>query len=495
MTGEKYPPGIIQCCCLFSAIILLLLELHCCTGSRVLLDGPEEEGDGDHDASPLELSRASFPHDFTFGVASSAYQKDIPLLKEIGWDFFRFSISWPRLVPNGKVSKGVNQQGINFYNSLIDELLAYGIQPFVTLFHWDVPQTLEDKYGGFLSREIVDDFHDYADLCFKEFGDRVKYWTTLNEPNNFAQFGYATGTYAPGRCSNYIGNCTNGNSATEPYIVAHHLLLSHASVVQLYRSKYQTSQKGKIGLGTSTYWMKPKFPTDQSRDAAMRALDFQFGWIVDPITFGDYPKSMRNLVGTRLPNFTIAESKMLRGSYDYLGVNYYTARYVDESTSYSTTNLSYTTDGRCNLTTERDGITIGKPTPVVWIYMYPKGIRDLMHYVKNKYNPSVIYILENGVGDANNVTLSLKDALRDTLRMKYHKLHLFYLSKAIEEGVNVKGYLTWSFLDNFSWALGYTVRYGVIFIDYKNGLKRYPKDSSLWFKQFLRAENTTHPHI
>ncbi|OWM63734.1 hypothetical protein CDL15_Pgr005996 [Punica granatum] len=387
---------------------------------------------------------------------------------------------------------GVNQQGINFYNNLINELLAHGIQPFVTIVQWDLPQALEDEYGGFLSRDIVGDFRDYADLCFKEFGDRVKYWATLNEPHNLALYGYTLGIFAPGRCSYYMGNCSAGNSATEPYIVVHNQLLSHASAVQLYKSKYQASQKGKIGLTTESYWMKPKFQTDQSRKATLRALDFHLGWILDPITFGHYPKSMRHLVGTRLPNFTAAESEILRGSYDYLGINYYTARYVDESTSYGTTDLSYTTDCRCNLTMERDGIPIGEPTAVEWLYIYPKGIRELMHYVKNKYNPSVIYISENGMADINNSTIPLKDALRDTSRIKYHMLHLFYLSKAIEEGVNVKGYLVWSFLDDFEWALGYTIRFGLTFIDYENGLKRYLKDSSFWFKQFLHSENTTH---
>ncbi|OWM85336.1 hypothetical protein CDL15_Pgr021091 [Punica granatum] len=202
--------------------------------------------------------------------------------------------------------------------------------------------------------------------------------------------------------------------------------------------------------------MKPKYPTDLSRKAALRALDFGFGWIVHPITFGDYPRSMRSLVGTRLPNFTTAESDMLRGSHDFLGVNYYTARYVDESTSYSTTNLSYTTDCHCNQTTEKDGFPIGEPTAVDWIYIYPKGIRKLMHYVKNKYNPPIIYVTENGV--------------------------------------NLKGYLAWSFLDDFEWAEGYTARYGLTFIDYKNGLQRYLKNSSLWFKRFLLKENPSHSY-
>ncbi|XP_050281906.1 beta-glucosidase 17-like [Quercus robur] len=142
------------------------------------------------------------------------------------------------LSSEGKLSGGVNQEGVTFYNNLINELLSQGLKPFITLFHWDVPQALEDEYGGFLSQNIVDDYRNYVDFCFKEFGDRVKYWITINEPNIFTIGGYADGTTAPGRCSNYIGNCTHGNSGTEPYIVGHNFLLSHVAAVKLYREKY-----------------------------------------------------------------------------------------------------------------------------------------------------------------------------------------------------------------------------------------------------------------
>ncbi|XP_044490041.1 beta-glucosidase 12-like [Mangifera indica] len=155
----------------------------------------------------------------------------------------------------GKLSGGVNKQGINFYNNLIDELLSNGLQPFVTIFHWDLPQALEDEYGGFLSPRIVDDFRDFAEVCFKEFGDRVKHWITLNEPWTFSSYGYDSGFIAPGRCSKWVNAaCQAGNSATEPYIVGHHLLLSHAAAVKLYKQKYQAIQKGKIGVTLVSHW-------------------------------------------------------------------------------------------------------------------------------------------------------------------------------------------------------------------------------------------------
>ncbi|KAF3958393.1 hypothetical protein CMV_016706 [Castanea mollissima] len=476
------------------------------------------------------ISRRDFPAGFIFGGGSSAYQyegaafqhgkgpsiwdtftwehpekiadhstgtiaenfyyrfeEDIALMKEIGLDFFRFSISWPRILPKGKLNGGLNQEGVTFYNNLINELLSQGLKPFVTLFHWDVPQALEDEYGGFLSQNIVDDYRNYVDFCFKEFGDRVKYWITINEPNIFTMGGYVDGTKAPGRCSNYIGNCTYGNSGTEPYIVGHNFLLSHAAAVKLYREKYQDSQMGEIGITVSTRWMLPKYQTVASTKAALRALDFFFGWFIDPVIFGDYPETMRALVGTRLPIFTESQSKMLKGSLDFLGVNYYTARYVDDSNSSSSVNLSYTTDSHVNMTTEKDGIPIGQPTAADWLFIYPRGIREILLYINKKYNNPPIIITENGVVD--NGSLPIQGALNDSLRINYYHSHLSNLLKAIRAGVDVRGYFAWSVLDDFEWSSGYTVRFGITYIDYKNGLTRYMKHSALWFKKLLQKEN------
>lgn len=415
------------------------------------------------------------------------YQHDIALMKEIGIDSFRFSFSWPRILPDGKLSRGVNQQGLDFYNNLIDGLLSNGIQPLVTLFHWDLPQALEDEYGGLLSPQAVNDYRDYVDLCFKEFGDRVKHWVTVNEPNLFTELGYASGLTAPGRCSNYIGNCSAGDSATEPYLVAHHLILCHATAVQLYRDKYKDSQKGIIGITVETFWMVPKYDTEACKKAVARGLDFEFGWIVNPITYGDYPKIMRVMVGDRLPRFTEEEVRMVRGSYDFLGLNYYTARYVqDSSTGSSAFNLSQTTDSHINETTTKNGIPIGEPTQISWIFIYPEGIRDLVLYVKAKYNNPPIYITENGMAYFNNKTLPVEEALNDGQKIKYHNLHLAYLLKAIkDEGADVRAYYLWSLLDDFEWEFGYTDRYGMIYVDFNDNLKRYLKCSSFWYKHFL----------
>ncbi|XP_059434257.1 vicianin hydrolase-like [Corylus avellana] len=476
----------------------------------------------------MPFNRSSFPADFIFGAGSAAYQsegaahidgrgpsiwdaftkkhpekiwdgssgdvafdlyhrykEDIQLMKRVGLDSFRFSISWSRILPKGKLSGGVNPQGVKFYNNFINELLANGIKPFVTLLHYDNPQALEDEYGGLLNPKFVKDYTDYVDFCFKTFGDRVKHWVTMNEPNGLSINGYTSGTFAPGRCSNYVGNCTAGNSATESYIVAHHLLLSHGAAVKLYKEKYQQYQKGKIGITIVSHWFEPKYQTASCREAASRALDFLFGWFAHPIIYGDYPQSMKSLVGNRLPKFTEAQSKLLKGSLDFLGVNYYTTNYAESAPSTNGVNVSYVTDRQLTLTTSKNGIPIGTPTDLDWLFIHPKGIHELLLYIKEKYNNPIIYITENGLADANNSSLPIKDARKDSLRIRYHYGHLSYLAKAIKDGANVKAYYAWSFFDDFEWDAGYTVRFGFTFIDFKDNLKRYVKYSSYWFKMFL----------
>ncbi|EPS62836.1 hypothetical protein M569_11950, partial [Genlisea aurea] len=238
------------------------------------------------------IGRGNFPRGFVFGASSSSYQyegavnedgrgqsiwdtfaretgkikdgsnaamandhyhrypEDIQLLKDMGMDAFRLSIAWSRIYPDG--TGKVNQAGVDHYNNVINALLAHGIQPYVTLYHWELPQTLQDRYGGWLSSQIIGDFENFAETCFREFGDRVKQWITLNEPYIFAIYGYDTGILAPGRCS--FSDCEAGNSSTEPYTVAHNMLLSHAAVVHLYNTKYKPTQGGSIGVTLIASW-------------------------------------------------------------------------------------------------------------------------------------------------------------------------------------------------------------------------------------------------
>ncbi|XP_027926379.1 cyanogenic beta-glucosidase-like [Vigna unguiculata] len=482
----------------------------------------------------LSLNRTSFPKGFVFGTASAAYQyegaafedgrkasiwdafthryperirdrsngdvavdeyhryrEDIQIMKDMNLDAYRFSISWSRIVPNGKVGpyeEGVNQAGIDYYNRLIDYLIDNGLKPYVTLFHWDLPQALEEEYGGFLSHHVVDDFRDYARVCFKNFGNRVKHWITLNEPWSYSNNGYAVGTFAPARCSEWQDpTCLGGDSGREPYIVTHNLLLSHAAAVEEYR-KFQEYQEGMIGITLISHWYEPQTDSESDKDAAKRALDFMFGWYMEPLTTGKYPKSMRYLVGNRLPEFSKHESKLLADSYDFIGINYYTTVCVADNPSVQPeSKRSYSTDPNVIYSTQRNGVLIGVPTASDWLYVCPKGIKKLLLYTKKEYNDPVIYITENGRGnDIGEEHDTLEESLIDVYRIDFYYRHLYYLLSAIRDRVKVKEYFAWSLLDNFEWKDGYLVGFGLNYVDRKNKLKRYPKLSAKWFKNFLQ---------
>ncbi|XP_043692796.1 beta-glucosidase 12-like [Telopea speciosissima] len=407
------------------------------------------------------------------------------MMKDMGMTAFRFSISWSRILPKGTLSGGINPKGIQFYNDLINTLKNNSLEPFATLFHWDSPQALEDAYGGFLNSRIVNDFRDFADVCFKNFGDRVKNWMTINEPYSYAVYGYGDGTYAPARCSTWLG-CSEGNSSTEPYIVGHNLLLAHATAVDLYRRNYTGSQNGTIGLALNFFWTVPYSSHLEDINATQRSADFKFGWYMDPITNGDYPEIMKELVGERLPKFNATESKMLKGSFDFLGLNYYTTSYAFNVPPADPNYLSYQTDACANTTGVRNGTAIGTLTGSPWLYAYPIAMGQVLNYINGKYNNPIIYITENGVSQENAPSSKF---LNDNNRIDYLKSHLYYLHKAIRNGVNVKGYFVWSLLDNFEWNYGYTTPFGVYYVDFDSRLvspPRFPKESAKWLKGFLR---------
>ncbi|OMO59469.1 Glycoside hydrolase, family 1 [Corchorus olitorius] len=375
------------------------------------------------------------------------YKEDIKLMKKIGLDSFRFSISWARVLPS--------------------------IKPFVTLLHFDHPQALQEEYGGFNSRKFVVDFAQYADFCFKTFGDRVKYWATINEPN-----GWIVTILEPNAAwiENKVG----------PFELGHNLILAHAHAVQIYRRKYQATQKGKIGITINTSWYKPLNSTNEQEEAAKRALDFNFGWFVNPIMFGEYPKIMRDLLGKKLPHFTAAEAKQIKGSVDFLGVNYYSASYASYDPFNESKTATYLNYANVTLSSSKGGVPIGTETALGWLYLVPKGLKELVIHIKEKYNNPVVYIHENGVPESNNASLSVTEAIKDSLRITALDGHLKALLEGIKAGANVKGYYMWSFLDNYEWNHGYTIRFGMVYVDFKQKLQRHLKYSAYWFKKFLR---------
>ncbi|CAH2063435.1 unnamed protein product [Thlaspi arvense] len=418
------------------------------------------------------------------GTTSAAFTQ------ELNMDAFRFSISWARLIPSGKLKDGVNKEGVQFYNDLIDELLANDIQPSMTLYHWDHPQFLEAEYGGFLSPRIIEDFRDFARVCFEEFGDRVKMWTTINEPYIMTIAGYDQGNKAAGRCSKWVSEkCQAGDSSTEPYIVSHNVLLAHAAAVDEFRKCNKTSHDGQIGIVLSPRWFEP-FHSDSidDKEAAERALAFEIGWHLDPVIHGDYPEMVKKYAGDKLPSFTVEESNMLKNSSDFVGINYYTARFAAHIPHIDPAKPRFKTDHHVKWSlTNHTGHNIGLGDERGIILSHPEGLRKVLNYIKDRYNNMPVYIKENGINDIDDGTRLREDVLKDAFRIEYHDTHFQQLHKAIvEDGCDVRGYYAWSLIDNFEWEHGYTARFGLYYVDFINGgLIRYPKDSVKWFKRFL----------
>ncbi|WCJ21336.1 beta glucosidase 11 [Euphorbia peplus] len=466
--------------------------------------------------SASEYSRHDFPPEFIFGSGTSAYQvegaanedgrspgiwdiyahdgkmggetgdvavdqyhkykEDVKLMVETGLDAYRFSISWSRLIPNG--SGPVNPKGLQYYNNLINELITHGIQPHVTLYHFDHPQVLEDLYGGWLSRTFVKDFTAYADVCFREFGDRILYWTTVNEPNIIPIMGYDEGFLPPGRCSPPFGiNCTKGNSSSEPYLIAHHILLAHASAARLYRNKYQAKQLGFIGINLFVFGMSPLTNSTEDVLATRRANDFWVGLFMQPLASGEYPESVKRNAGLRLPTFTKKESYCVKGSFDFLGVNHYVSVQIkDNSDSLNSEHRDLVADMAIEMITPAFTNASEYPTT-------PGGMQAALEYFKQEYGNPPIYVHENG-----QVSGRTSSSLNDTSRVQYIEAYIGSVLDAIRNGSNTRGYFTWSFLDVFELLSGYETSFGLYYVDREDpGLKRIPKLSAHWYSHFLKG--------
>jgi len=392
------------------------------------------------------------------------FKEDIALLKSQGFKAYRFSISWPRVLPQGRGK--VNEEGIRFYNNLIDGLLEHDITPVVTLYHWDLPLALQLESDGWLNKDIIDHFTQYARLCFERFGDRVKHWITLNEPWVVAILGHGQGVFAPGRVSN-----------SEPYLAGHHLILAHASAVDVYKNEFN-HQQGIIGMSNNCDWREPLTDSEDDKNAAERALLFFVGWFADPIYLGDYPEVMKERLGNRLPEFTPEEKELIRGSSDFFGLNHYTTMYAAENYGKNQGGNVY---GNGGLSEDQDvDLSVDKSwklTEMKWAVV-PWGCKKLLEWISKRYSYPDIYITENGCAYNDHVE---DGAVHDTDRIDFYHGYLKACHEAIHIGVNLKGYFAWSMFDNFEWASGYSLRFGINYIDY-NSLERIPKDSAYWWK-------------
>ncbi|CAN6468869.1 unnamed protein product [Victoria cruziana] len=410
------------------------------------------------------------------------YREDVKLMHDMGLDAYRFSISWSRLIPGGRGT--VNPMGLEYYNNLINELLKYGIQPHVTLHHFDLPQVLEDEYGGWLSERIVRDFTMYADICFGEFGDRVTYWSTLNEPNAFSMAAYDKGIIPPQHCSSPYGlrNCSVGNSSTEPYIVTHNQLLAHASVVNLYKQKYKSKQLGQIGITILAYWFVPNTSRTEDVAATQRAFDFMHGWFINPLVFGDYPDTMKENVGPRLPTFSKYQSALVKGSFDFIGINHYVTMAISENRqSAREKKRDYMEDMLASFVS--NSTSLGSWPPFL-LPNTPWGMQGVLEYIKTSYGNPPIFVHENGY--AMPYALDLKDIKR----VNYLNGYLEYLLRAVRNGSNTKGYFIWSFLDVFEVLYGFKATYGLYHVDFNDKeLPRRARLSAHWYANFLKKKS------
>ncbi|ORY56435.1 glycoside hydrolase family 1 protein [Leucosporidium creatinivorum] len=411
------------------------------------------------------------------------YKEDVALIKELGANSHRFSLSWSRIIPLGGADDPVNPLGVQFYNNFIDELIANGIEPMVTLFHWDLPLALQKRYGGWLDKEqATRDFVNYARVCFSHFGDRVKLWITLNEPFCTSILGHSLGVHAPGRSSDRTKS-PEGDSATEPWIVGHSLLVAHASAVDLYRR-----EEGEIGISLNGDWCEPWDDSEENIAAAQRAQEFWVSWFADPIYLtGDYPSCMREQLGDRLPTFSKEEKKLVLGSSDFYGMNHYTSNLIKNKSGPAAAddyqgNVEYTTVGP-----NGNPPALGYQSQCGWLQTAPWGFRKLLVWIYKRYGVPII-VTENGMPVRGEGDLPIEQALNDGPRVDFFKGYLENLELAMkEDGVAVRGYIAWSLLDNFEWAEGYIPRFGVVYVDYTTQ-KRTPKRSAHFIKQWFEEK-------
>lgn len=379
------------------------------------------------------------------------WKEDVSLAKELGIKFYRGSISWPRVLPDGRGK--INNKGLDFYDRLVDELLSSGIEPFLTLYHWDLPQSLQDL-GGWTNREVGKYFADYAALMVKRLSDRVKFWTTFNEPWVIANLGYKTGEMAPGFKDEKLS-----------LQVAHNIMVAHGRALQAIRACQSDLQAGIVNI---------LFPTQAASDSRsdLEAAEFSWkkesAWFLDPLFRASYPQELMESYGTLAPEIEAGDMALASQRLDFLGVNYYFRLLMSAE------------HGRLK---EIPGASY---TDMGWEINAP-SLKDLLLRLKCDYRLPPIYITENGAAFRDNVS---KEAIHDQERINYLAGHLTEAHAAIRQGVDLRGYFLWSFMDNFEWAYGLSKRFGIVHVDYDN-LVRRPKDSAYWYSKVIKNNGIT----
>jgi len=440
--------------------------------------------------------RARFPADFVWGTATASYQiegaahedgrgesiwdrfshmpgktangdtgdiatdhyhrwrEDTGIMRELGLPAYRFSTAWPRILPEGRGR--VNRAGLDFYDRLVEELLESRIEPWITLFHWDLPQVLDDR-GGWTNRDTVDAFAEYTDAVTRCVGDRVENWITINEPWVVAFLGHYFGVMAPGR-----------KDLREALQVAHALLVAHGRAVDVIRSNVRASN---VGITLNLSHVYPETDSQADLEAAYKVDGFANRWFLDPVMKGFYPQDMLEIFGDAAPDVAPGDFDLITRPMDFLGINSYNPQYAAaDPDSPLGANL-----------VDREG----EHTAMGWI-VEPQGFEDLLVRVQRDYDPPAIYVTENGAAYDDPPPVDGK--VPDPQRISYLQRHLLAAHRAIGQGVRLRGYFAWSLLDNFEWAYGYDKRFGITYVDYETG-ERTIKDSGRFLAEVIQQNS------
>ncbi len=394
------------------------------------------------------------------------YPQDVAIMGWLGTPYYRFSLAWPRLQPAGRGS--LHRPGVDFYHRLLDELASAGVRPWVTIYHWDLPQVLEDA-GGWPLRDTAYRFADFAALVHEEFGARVDWWTTLNEPFCSAFSGYAQGVHAPGRIE-----------PAAALAAGHHLLLGHGLAVERMRSARPGS---KLGITLNLSPTLPATDSEADRDTAAKLDARKNGFFMGPLFAGGYPgRLLREVAGLGFAgHLHDGDQRHIAAPLDFLGINYYRRCYSRARTPEEITAAR----GRPSPWVGCDEVQVvdrGRPKTQMGWEIDPDGLHELLTWVAREYKVPPLYVTENGM--ACDDRPALDGAVHDGERIAYLEAHVRAAHRAISDGVDLRGYFVWSLLDNFEWALGLQRRFGLVRVDYATQ-KRTPKDSAHWYKQLI----------
>ena len=391
----------------------------------------------------------------TGDVACDHYRRfsdDVALMKSLGLTAYRFSIAWARVLPEGRGR--VNAAGLGFYERLVDALLAAGIRPMATLYHWDLPAALDDR-GGWLNPDIADWFADYARVVFRALDDRVPLWATLNEPWVVTDGGYLHGALAPGHRNRF-----------EAPIASHQLLRAHAKAVQAYRAEGRHA----VGLVVN---IEPKVPATQDPAdlaATERAHAYMNRQYLDPVLLGRYPEEMREVFGEAWPEWPQADMALIREPIDFLGINYYTRNVVRHDDAAWPVRASMVRQKQATY------------TETGW-EVFPRGLTDTLLWIKQRYGAVPQYVTENGAA-LYDPPVAEGGRIADPLRVDYYRKHLGAVADALRQGVDLRGYFAWSLMDNLEWSAGFSKRFGLVHVDFASQ-RRTAKDSARWYAELI----------